>query len=474
MRLKIITLCICLALGVAAYLINNHQANSSSPLKSSSTSPVGEIADLNVVLIVIDTVGAKHLDLTNRSGPLYLQELAKESVVYSKAYSAAPWTRPAIASIFTGLHPLQHGILRLRDSFKPGVSTLAEQFQTKGYRTAGFVSHELIDQRTAFRQGYETYRIVPLEGKVHDALSSPQVTDSGVAWLKSIEAAQPKSKFHLFLHYFDPHYNYRHHPQFDRTSWYKGKLYSNMSFNILREKANELTAEDIRYLEGLYAEEIAYTDMHIKRFFSFLKSSPFADNTLVIVTADHGEEFKEHGGIGHGQTLYEEVIHVPLLIWAPKHLPAQTIQRWVSTMDIAPSLISKMHTARTAADYSGKGMPLWEIVADHSKVEPKDRHIAAHVAHRVRKQALMNAPYKLISKEDSNDCELFNLAEDSEEKTNICDSSKISGPLSEHQKKLNQILANPDAATAESLTADEDSTFEGEEAEKLKSLGYLG
>lgn len=468
MRKFFIPLAFCLLTACGLYL---SQLSFLSPTPKIDPAHQSTNLPQHYVLIILDTVGAKHLDLTSSNGPLYLQKLAAESIVYTNAYSAAPWTRPAIGSIFTGLHPQLHGITRLRDAFKPEVKTLAQAFKEKGYKSAGYVSHELINQKTDFKRGFDTYRMVDIKGDVHDAISSPQVSDGGISWMDSHIKEHSSTPFFLFLHYFDPHYNYRHHPEYDRTSWYKGPLYSNMHFSEVRSSASKLTADDIRYLAGLHAEEIAFTDSHIARVFEFIKNTPSLQNTTVIVTADHGEEFHEHGGIGHGVTLYDEVIHVPLLVWSPSKQVGKVVTRWVSTMDIAPTILGTIPQSETQ---DIQGYPLFEFSSDTKAIAPESRHLSVHVAHRARLQALLQSPFKFITKTDGGAEEFYDLLSDATEKENLITTHTKAQNFREQQKGLEHLLKNPDTATWQKLTSEEDSSFDAEEAEKLKSLGYLG
>ncbi len=143
----------------------------------------------------------------------------------------------------------------------------------------------------------------------------------------------------MTLHYFNPHYTYMHHPQFDYSSWYKGKIDPNEKFRKLKANSGKYSEDDINFLVGLYREEIKFTDSHIGRLLEELNKRGLDQNTLIIFMADHGEEFLEHGSMGHSHTLYNELTHVPLIFSMTGLVPAQRLEQpAVSTIDIMPTI----------------------------------------------------------------------------------------------------------------------------------------
>ena len=297
---------------------------------------------LNVVLIVVDTLGARHLqayDSRLNNSP-NIARLAKEGVLFKNAYSVAPWTKPAIASIFTSLLPSEHKLRDLHDKLDNEHLTMAELLKLRGYATMGKVSHTFLNDKQGFSQGFDSFEVVPFRGNVHHAITSETVSTRALRWLEHQQKVAADQPFFMFLHYFDPHYNYQHHPQFDRTSKYKGKLQPGTDIRELRRLIPELTKEDIQYLVDLYHEEIQYTDYHIGRVIDELRKRGLDRNTLVILTADHGEEFMEHDYIGHTRTLYDELVNIPLIFWLPGQFEPAQIQENVSSLDILPTVLA--------------------------------------------------------------------------------------------------------------------------------------
>jgi arylsulfatase len=336
------------------------------------------LEDVNVLLIVVDTLAARHVDCLSDEAlgtTPALDALAAGGVLFTNAQTPAPWTEPAIASLFTGRLPADHGVTGLLDSLRRGHVTLAEHLRERGFVTGGVISHFLIGSAYGFDQGYDEYD----EGAVaeHTEITSHAVTDRALAFLDR----HPDERFFLTAHYFDPHGQYNHHPEFDRTSWYAGELRPELPIRELRERIPDLDDADRRYLVGLYREEIAYTDREIGRLLDGLAERGLRDDTLVILVADHGEAFLEHGWIGHTIHLYDELLHVPLIVSLPGRLAPRRVAAPVSLLDVAPTLLS---LSRSPADAvwdgvslapvlaGGSADPERELLAEVSFVAPKD------------------------------------------------------------------------------------------------------
>lgn len=315
------------------------------------------LQDVNVLMIVIDTLGTGHLGAWTPgldTSP-NIDALAAGGIRFTRAGSTAPWTQPAVASLMTGLTPSRHGVLHLFDKLPEDHLTMAEAMAKRGYETAGVVSHFLINREQGFGQGFGVYTDASVKG---NEVSSPKVTRTAISELRRLK----DEKFFLFVHYFDPHSEYLHHPQYDRTSRYQGPA-QNWDRDILslREKRQGMNSQDIDFLRGLYREEISFTDHHLGLLMAQLESLGLDDNTLVILTADHGEEFMEHGWIGHTRFLYDTLLHVPLVFSLPGKLEPRTVDEPVSLNDLMPTLLAL--TSRAAGENNGDGRSLLQFLA---------------------------------------------------------------------------------------------------------------
>jgi arylsulfatase A-like enzyme len=435
------------------------------------------LEDVNVVLIVIDTVGAEHLGCYGRPLPTSpnLDRLASEGVRFERAYTTAPWTQPAVASLLTSLTPSDHGVRRVLDSLPPERQTLAELLRERGFRTAGVVSHLVLKAEYGYGQGFDSYD----ESAVgdHRAVTGHKTTAAAVAALDTLAA----SRFFLFVHYFDPHWHYNHHRAFDFTADYGGRLLPGTEIGRLRAMAKQLTPEDVEYLRRLHGEELAYTDYCIFKLVDRLRELGVADNTLLVVTADHGEEFMRHGWIGHTATLYEELIRVPLIVHFPRALAPRVVGRPVSTLDVLPTLLGL--SRRPAAAPPWQGASLAGLLAGDEAAYPPERPQFAEVSYvspagypsgddgpkNYFKTALVTDRWKVIHDLEAQRWSLFDLRADPEELRDLAGSRRRE--LADLQAQLGAWEA-PRVATWD-LGRAPAPAVDAENMRRLRSLGYV-
>ena len=349
----------------------------------------------NVLLISLDSVrrdllgayGFEAPHAPGRSPSPRLDALAAEGVLLAEAYATTSWTLPSHMTLLTGLPELVHGVDI--DYLKPtaSVRTLAQVLSDRGYDTQGFFSGPYLDPRFGFGRGFDTYRacygpelaaasdelnaalaqrdaaragsdraalqaaeqrVRVATGQVdalsHRDVSSASVVDAGLAALQEFAAGE--RPFFLFAHLFDPHYDYvppADHDRFDPD--YRGEVdgrnfWMNPQVSVIdpqepsgrRRVADD---RDVEHLRALYAGELSWTDSQVGRLLDGLEALGLDESTLVIVTSDHGDEFFEHGAIGHRRTLYEEVLRIPLLLRLPGVLPqGERIEGPVATNDV--------------------------------------------------------------------------------------------------------------------------------------------
>ncbi len=325
------------------------------------------LEDLNVVLIVVDTLGAEHVGCYAGLPPAAshspnIDALAASGKRFDRAFSTAPWTQPSMASLFTGRMPSRHGVVRIGDRLSPHAETLAEALSNRGHRTHGVISHVLLNRNYGFAQGFDSYDQGPYEDAgddVHAAITSERVTDAAIEWLEQT----PDEPYFLFAHYFDPHFVYQHHADFEQgSSDYSGPVKPGMSIWELRDMRADLSADDLDYLRALYREEIAYTDHHIGRLLDAIRARGAAERTLILFTADHGEEFMRHGWIGHTRTLYDELVRIPLIAALPGSIEPGVSTDAASLIDVLPTLISLSDVPYRDAGVEGVSLagPLFE------------------------------------------------------------------------------------------------------------------
>ncbi|NLF26216.1 MAG: sulfatase-like hydrolase/transferase [Deltaproteobacteria bacterium] len=434
--------------------------------------PVPALEDLNVLLISVDTLGERHLGRYNPEVKFTpnISKLADGGVRFARHYAAAPWTKPAFASIFTGLMPSVHGTTDRSSGLSYDLLTLAELFKERGFKTAGVVSHFYLGAESGYAQGFDSYKEITSKRRMHKIITSEKVSDSALKWLSNYSAAKEQNPFFMFLHYFDPHFNFMHHPDFKQTKPYNGPIQPGMDIRKLRELAPSFSAADLDYLIGLYHEEISYTDHHIGRVLDALESLNLKRKTLIVFVADHGEEFMEHGWIGHTRTLYNELIRVPLIFYLPGVFKPAVIDDPVSQVDILPTILALSKKAYAAEGLNGISL-LEQILTGKSNMPERDilSEVSFHssaIPHAY-KTSVVRGNLKAIHDKTTEVWELYDLALDPGEKTNI---ASVKPELLEG---LAAVIRKWEAKEKGVFPAINEKAPAPEELEQLKSLGYM-
>lgn len=285
-----------------------------------------------------------------------VDRLAREGVLFQDAFATTSWTLPSHMALFTGLEDGLHGVTDNTKVLDPAIETMAQSFRARGYQTAGFYSGPNLHPAFGFGAGFDVYENasgVPLDDEAfalaskqqdallavhnrsHSGLTSPEVNRRGLDWLGN--AAEADEPFFLFLHYWDPHYNYdppaEYEARFDPD--YNGTA-SGSKFIYSRDIKSP---RDMQHILSLYDAEIRYTDDHITSVLDRLDELNLADDTLVVFVSDHGEEFYDHGKKGHQRNFFDESVRIPVVMRWPKGLPAGTVvEEQVRMQDLFPTL----------------------------------------------------------------------------------------------------------------------------------------
>jgi hypothetical protein len=273
--------------------------------------------------------------------------LAAQGAVFSEATTQAPWTLPAFASLFTGRYPAEHGATALQGLLRRREQTLAELLCEAGYQTGAVVSHIFVDRRRGLAQGFDDFDESNIGGD--QDVTGEGVTDSALAWL----ARHRGAPFFLFVHYFDPHYEYRDHEEWDFADG-GGERLRGLYIDDLRARLATLTPADVRRLRGLYDEEVAYTDRAIGRLLAALPA-----DVAVALVGDHGEELLEHDWLGHTVSLRREVTRVPLVLRLPGATrPGSRIAAPVETRGLFATLLDYLDVKGAQRDDATSLLPL--------------------------------------------------------------------------------------------------------------------
>ncbi len=302
----------------------------------------------NVVLVIVDTLRSDHLGCYgySRNTSPCIDSLASQGVLYSCVTAGEPWTLPSMATIFTGLLPLQHNARRRGDSYyglDSSAETLAECLNHAGYSTAAFFNVIFMNPDFGFHEGFDHFDCFSSLGSSSDR-NAEQTVDAVLEW---VDDNQTDAPLFLAVHFYDPHLTYSAPDSFAdlwRDFSYRGDFDSSWGqretvVNVNRGAIN-LAPDDLYNLEAIYDGEIAYTDHETGRLLAGLRDRGITENALVILVSDHGEEFLDHDKMGHAHSLYQELLNVPLIISGPGFPPGEVSALNVSQADILPTVLS--------------------------------------------------------------------------------------------------------------------------------------
>jgi len=423
----------------------------------------------NIIFIVIDTLRANHVGCCGyrRNTTPNIDMLAREGILFNNAIVAAPWTLPSVASIMTSQYPLVLGIRDRTTVVSSKFPMLSEVLKKHGYTSCGIVSHALLSARLGFGRGFDRYDESSSLG--HGGISSPAVTSKAASFLRQ-SSGKP---FFLFAHYFDPHYHYKLHKQYDYYPSYKGIVRSGHPILDIWRRRGDLTTDDIKYLVALYDSEIAFTDEHIGMLLGEMKKQGLYDDSIIIMTSDHGEEFMERGWIGHTITLNQELIRVPLIMKFPGHTD-RVVDSAVGLIDIVPTIYQ----------YLGLNIPdsLEGKVLDFDRADAiAPRPIFSETfnpqIHRpgrvepIAFRSIVLGKQKLIYDEIKGTGKIYDLSADPDERADL--SSRAGGQNSRLKALLSEWTDYVSARQTAGPVYDERQLFTPEQRKQLESLGYL-
>jgi arylsulfatase A-like enzyme len=419
------------------------------------------------MLISIDTLRADHLGCYGYDRPTSpaIDAMAKAGVVFDDASATSPWTLPSHGSLLTGLYPRRHGAFLSERALADGVVLLAAWLKTHGFRTAAVVN-TLWLKKHGLRRGFDDFAYVPEEVS---ARHPSRVTEMALLRLHHFDRETP---FFLFLHFYDVHSDYRSMREYEEmfVGDYDGRADGSTSqlLAFLRGEA-ELGEDDVRHLRDLYDAGIRQLDDQLARLFQDLRGLGLLDETLIVITSDHGEEFLERGGVLHGRTHYQEVIRVPM-IFVGAGIPENVrIAIPVSLVDVMPTSLAHLGVPIPAALDGIDLHPFWS----EPGADPVERLLfldvdrwAADTAWRIEgsRSAVRSGRFKLQLDRETGESRFFDLDVDPLERADVKAahpelSAQLLGSL---ERYLTETPANP---RSEALTT--------EERKRLESLGYL-
>jgi arylsulfatase A-like enzyme len=466
----------------------------------------------NVLLLVMDSARAANVSCYGyeRDTTPAVDALAREGTLFAQAVSNACWTLPSHATMFTGLHPLSHGLTKSADALPQGFPTLAARLRDAGYQTACFSNNAYISEATGLAQGFDTVDDIwrethprgiarpKGEGRIKrlqamGPLARPAVaaaklarrgrsiarawnrhtTDHGAAltndriraWMRSRDRDLP---FFAFVNYMESHERYSPPVPYDRkfmpARLNRFRVASLGSKSEILGRTGRRQATDFEILRGLYDGALGYLDGRIGELVESLRDEGVLDDTVVILTSDHGDSLGEHGYLGHRLYLYEELIRVPLVVRYPALFPAGSrVEHAVEVGDVFPTII-QLAGASSSTDVTHSLVPSPERPPRPFTIS---ENTAPKALNSVEMKALRTSSRKLIWRSDQRH-ELYDLEADPGETRNLADrdpagTRALLDQLEDWQR------------TAEDLTIETgEAEYDDATLDRLRGLGYIG
>jgi arylsulfatase A-like enzyme len=422
---------------------------------------------LNVIIYLVDTLRADHLGCYGNPEiqTPHIDRFASQGVLFEKAYSQASWTKPSTATLLTSTYPSYHGAITRYDLLTNKLITLAEVLKNNGYLTAAFSNQPNISADFGFSKGFDSFMEVYYEIKI-SPLYAKHMNKLILPWLEK----NTDKPFFLYIHTIDPHDPYNPPPPFDTMydKNYQGSIHgSSRTLCDIDEGKIKVTPRDIQHLKALYDGEITLNDEAFGELIEKLKELKLYNRTLVLFTSDHGEEFYEHHGVKHGDTLYEEQVHIPIIIRDPFHFPSEhRIGSMVGTIDIMPTILRSLNISVPA---QCEGKSLIPLIKDEKNFFVANLFFEEDLDGIVI-QAIRRKQWKLIFYPKTDKLELFNLEKDANEEHNVASEyPELSSSLYEemkhwHQKQIEQRTG---------LLRPKVQKLSEETIKQLRALGYL-
>ncbi|HJS56502.1 MAG TPA: sulfatase [Vicinamibacteria bacterium] len=355
----------------------------------------------NVLVYVVDCLRADRVGAMGYARPTTpaLDRFAAGAFVFERAYACAAWTKPSVGCLFTGLYPVRHGARNVDHALDPERATLAERLRREGYATAAVVANPVLDGRGfGFARGFDRYLELAREWKNRNVNSTPAdaalVTDTALHWI----GEHTDRPFFLYVHSIDLHYPYLARAGFE---------------GLVRAGRSGLERDS-----DLYDSELAYTDRELGRLLDGLRRLQLDQRTTILVTADHGEEFGEHGSARHGHTLFDTLLHVPMILKLAGGTDGRRIEDSVAQVDVMPTLLE---LARAPAPPGLDGVSLVPAVRGRSL--PPRALFAEQLSPREVLYAVRHGRHKLVRQLLPIPGEwLFDLGQDADEMRSLVDS----------------------------------------------------
>ncbi|MEO8503737.1 MAG: sulfatase [Acidobacteriota bacterium] len=407
----------------------------------------------NIVIFMVDTLRRDALGVYGHAAGLTsnIDGFAERATVFESAVAQSSWTRPSVATMFTGQVPTEHGVTGLDNALPREANTLAERLRDAGYATAAISTNWHVSQQTGLRQGFREFFLRPLA-------PGAQVVSESASWL---DRRPPGVPFLLYLHILDPHAPYAPPADLRRRYAADVRALAGTARDVSKVLASRgrRRAFHMEELRRLYEAEVAATDRAFGELLDHLARRHLDADTMVVFIADHGEEFDEHGTLGHANDLHAEVLNIPFILRLPGQREGLRRTEIVQQIDLLPTLL-------TAA-----GLPVPpEMMGLALQAGPVtvERSAFSHLKYNGREcVSLRRGDFKLIvPRQPLGSPELYDLSTDPAETVDIAARQPLRvAYMLGHLRLLEQSIQAPGSPARARLS--------DEAVRALHALGYL-
>lgn len=441
----------------------------------------------NIILISIDTLRTDVLSSygsTEVSTP-NIDKIANDGILFTQAYSPAPWTLPALSSIMTGVNPLVHKTTNPKSRLPEAFTTIAEYLAGSGFKTGAIGRNVFLHSEYNIDQGFMEYNFFPKRNELVHSFggafirvafpehfrtyaSTTDLTNLSVEWINDNQDID----FFFWVHYFDPHLPYTPPLEYIVEDDNESDVGNNLKDAALIRKGHySPNRAERKRIKELYDAEVRYVDDSIGKLLETLEELDLYKDSLIIITSDHGEEFWEHNGFEHGHTLYNELIKVPLIVKLPDNKNTDIIDVPVTTQSILPTILDIAKIDYKNGSYLASSLvPLLENNLSEYEIKPI---ISSSLLYYEDRESAIFDENKYIRTIITDREEFFNLDKDPGEQYPLS-NSKVSDKITQAQEILQQHKDESlKSGTYYGIEKSEKVELDKEKKEKLKALDYI-
>jgi arylsulfatase A-like enzyme len=425
----------------------------------------------NLVLVVMDTTRADQFETFTPGNGIHTPKLdafSKKATSFTRAYNNGNWTKPSMLTMFSGLYPATHTATKPESMVPEGIGLISEHLQKQGLKTQGFTSNPVVSEKFGFERGWDGFGVF-YEGEA----SGESMYKRAAKWT----AENGDQPFFLYVQTIDPHTTYAVPKQY-WSRYYKknysgqiGQKFTRDDQKKINDKVIKASADDVAWIQALYHGEISYQDEHVGYFLDQLEEQGRLEDTIVVVTNDHGEEIYDHGSFGHGWTLFEEMIRAPLMIHYPALFPKATVVDAITEhVDLAPTLVEALGLPPMKGTEGTSFLPTL-----HGSVEQEPRYAIAISDNGKRSIHIGN--WKLEISKSKGWKYLFDMTAEKPEKRDRRQDAELAGRLCEIY--MGEGMASPGKLGRLSGVGGgkrfqaQDAVMDAELRKQMEALGYL-